>query len=118
MKKQYYQRAPRKQLYLYLDVLDQETHEKIGHVGDISLNGIMLITEQPVALDSIKAIRIQLPSELKEFSQEALNCIVDARWTKPDLNPKLHCIGCRFTKISDEDLPVIERLEDVLGFNN
>ena len=118
MEKQYSQRTPRKQLFIYLDVLDQETHEKIGHLGDISPDGIMIITEQPVALNSIKAIRIQLPSDLEEFSQEYLDCVVDARWTKPDFNPKLHCIGCRFTKISDEDLPLIEQLQDVLGFDN
>jgi hypothetical protein len=77
----------------------------------------MIITEKPLALNSISAISIQLP-DFEEFSKKFIDCVVDARWTKPDFNPKLHCIGCRFTKISAEDLPLIEELQEVLGFNN
>jgi len=117
MENKYYQRPLRKQLILSLEVLDQHTKALLGHLGDISKNGMMIFTEQPLIFDSFKDVSIQL-HDLEEFSQKTLDCKVKARWAKPDVNPKIHCIGCEFTNISAENLTLIEQLQDVLGFND
>jgi len=115
MENKYTQRSPRKQLILYLDVLDQYTHERLGHLGDISQDGMMIFTDQPLAFDDLKDVSIQL-QDLEGFSQETLDCKVKARWAKQDFNPKIHCIGCEFINMRAEDLPVIEQLQELLGF--
>lgn len=116
MEHKYSQRLPRKKLVIYLDVLDQHTHALLGHLGDISKEGLMIITDQPLAIDGVKDISIQL-HDLEGFSQKTLDCQVEERWAKPDVNPKILCIGCEFINISAKDLPLIRRIQDVLGFN-
>jgi hypothetical protein len=117
MKNKYFQRIPRKQLVFYLDVLDQHTHERLGHLGDISKNGMMIFTYQPLAFDGIRDVSIQLHG-LEGFSKKTLDCKVEERWARPDINPKILCIGCEFIDLSPEDLSVIEQLQEVLGFND
>jgi c-di-GMP-binding flagellar brake protein YcgR len=115
MEKEYKPRIPRKPLLFYLDIIEQHTHMRLGHLGDISKNGIMIITEKHVPFNSIKNISIQLP-DFKEFAKKFIEVQVEIRWMKPDDNPNLYCIGCRFVNINPDDLPLIEQVQEALGF--
>ncbi len=115
MEKIYSPRSQRRNLLFYLDILNQETHELLGHLGDISKDGIMIIAEKPIAYNSIKNISIQL-SDFEEFDQESLEARVEIRWMKADSNPNLQRIGCKFVEIDPDDLPIIEEIQEILGF--
>jgi len=115
MKDRYTTRSPRKQLLFYLEIIDQKTHELLGHLGDISKDGIMILAEKPIPFESVKAISIKLP-DFEEFTKKSIEVQVELRWVKPDINPSLHCIGCHFVKLNKEDLPVIEQIQEVIGF--
>jgi hypothetical protein len=108
-------RPPRKHLLFYLEIIDQHTQELVGHLGDISTNGIMIIAEKPIIFNKIKDISIKLP-DFEEFSKRSIDAQVEIRWMKPDTNPSLHCIGCRFLNLTPGDLPLIEQVQEVLGF--
>jgi len=110
-------RPPRRHLLFYLEIYDPKTHELIGHLGDISTEGIMIIVEKPVVFSKTKVISIKLP-DLEEFNQRFIEAEVEIRWMKPDTNPNLHCIGCRFVDLDPDDLPVIELVQEVLGFDD
>ncbi|MCK5720326.1 MAG: PilZ domain-containing protein [Thiomargarita sp.] len=107
-------RTPRQQLLFYLDIIDLKTNELIGHLGDISADGLMILTENLIPSSKIKHISIHLP-DFEEFSQKSIEAFVEIRWTKPDINPDLHCIGCRFINIDPDLLPIIKQVEEVLG---
>jgi c-di-GMP-binding flagellar brake protein YcgR len=104
----------RKHLYLYLDVEDRRTGALIGHLGDISPGGIMIITENALPLHHEYYVRIKLPEE--EFNAKYLDVKVETRWQKPDVNPELQCIGCRFTHIDADDVTLVEALGKFLTF--
>lgn len=104
----------RKSLFLYLDVLNRETNALLGHLGDISEGGMMLITERSLSNSQLLKIRIKLPED--EGLPPHLDLDVDIRWIKPDANPALHCVGCHFEKTSDDDITTIRKIEALLEF--
>ncbi|OQW95546.1 MAG: hypothetical protein BWK79_02110 [Beggiatoa sp. IS2] len=106
----------RKHLCLYLAIIDQHTGGLLGHLGDISKNGIMIIGDKPLLPKQIRDVSIKLP-DFEEFSKRTIDIKVEVRWTKPDTNPDLFCSGCRFLEIIKEDLLLIEQAEEVLGFD-
>ena len=115
MKKQEKTRTTRQPLLFYLDIIEQQTHKHIGHLENISKEGLMIITDKAIPLNNIKAISIQLP-DFEEFDESSIDIQVEIRWMKQDINPNLYCIGCRFVKIKPKDLALIEQVREVLGF--
>ncbi len=105
----------RKHLFLYLEVLDQDSGKMLGHLGDISSQGMMIIAEHPLPLYQTLKLRLNLP-DTGEFSKNYLNITVETRWTRPDINPQLHCIGCQFQEVAEDDLPIIEQVGALLSF--
>lgn len=111
------QRPTRKHLLFYLDVVNQQTQELLGHLGDISKDGIMILAQKPILFNKIKDISIRLPN-FEEFSKKTIDVQVEIRWMKPDANPSIHRIGCHFIKLNPEDIPIIEQVQEVLGFED
>jgi len=110
-------RPIRKNLLFYLDVIDARTHKLIGHVGDISNDGMMILAEHPLFISDIKHVIIKLP-DLEEFNQDSIDAMIEVRWTNKDTNPQLHCIGCHFLKLSNADNAIISEVAQLLGFDD
>jgi len=106
-------RSVRKALFLYLDVFDKRSNELLGHLGNLSEGGLMLLANKPI-LNRIKHLRIRLPNDKEDidFEKEFIDVKVEICWTEPDPNPNIHRIGCRFLKVSHADLTIIEELID------
>ncbi len=118
MENEYPPRPPRKELLFYLNILDENTHDPLGHLVNLSNEGMMIIiTDKPSSFQKgdVKNVSIQLP-DFDEFTKKFINLQVEVRWMKPDNNPKLYRIGCYFVKINSDDLPIIKQVQDVLGF--
>lgn len=105
----------RKHVFLYLDVYDQITGQLLGHLGDISNEGLMIIANQPLPLHLRQAVRVKLPEG--EFSKSFIDLDIETRWTAPDVNPDLHCIGCLFVEISPEDEELVDAVGKLLSFD-
>ncbi|MDM8545502.1 PilZ domain-containing protein [Candidatus Venteria ishoeyi] len=106
----------RKNLFLYLDVFDRETGRLLGHLGDISDEGLMIIADHAMPLNVLRKLRIRLPED-EDFDQDHLDAEVETRWTAPDINPELHCTGCLFIEISNADLERVEKVSQLLSFD-
>jgi c-di-GMP-binding flagellar brake protein YcgR len=106
--------SSRKHLCLYLEIIDRHSHELIGNLLDISNEGMMFITDKPIPPKQLKDVRIKLP-DFEEFPKKSIDVILETRWTKPDVNPNLHRVGCHFLKITPADLKLIKRAVEELG---
>lgn len=104
----------RKHLFLYLDVVDRLSGKLLGHLGDISEGGLMVISEHFLPLNVEHYVRIKLPEG--EFNAKYLDAKIETRWEKPDVNPNLRCIGCRFVQIDQDDMEIILQLGELLSF--
>ncbi len=111
-------RHTRKNLLFYLDIIDLDTNDMLGNLGDISENGLMIIAEKPFSYNRFKNISIQLPEDFEEFPQKTFDVEVEIRWMKADQNPHLQRLGCKFVKQKADDIQLIKKLQDFLGFND
>ena len=111
-----HRRPPRKNLLFYLEVIDQQTQTLLGHLGDLSMSGLMIIAHTPVAVHEIRSIIIKLP-DLEEFSKKTIEAQIEVRWCKIDVNPELYCLGCQFIHLSADNIASIKEAQEVLGFS-
>jgi hypothetical protein len=109
-------RLKRRHLIYYLRVFDLSNGQLVGHLVDITKEGIMLISEQPLTMDRIYHFRMVLPSEILNKSE--LTFTSQVVWCKKDINPDFYATGFKLSDILEEDIVVIESLNHRYGFND
>jgi hypothetical protein len=104
----------RTDLVYYLEIRDKSQNKMIGRLGDISDGGLMILSEEPLELNSLYSITIKLPRG-HNFSKQEIEIAVMTRWVKSDFNPKFICTGCEFSIVRDTDVGIINML--IKGFS-
>ena len=108
-------RLKRIHLIYYLRVFDNETKRQIGHLVDITTEGIMLISEEPVPIDRHYSLNMQLPGNIT--GREEINFQARCLWCRKDFNPDFHVAGYKIEKISSQEVKTITALISQYGFN-
>lgn len=106
----------RRHLIYYLRVFDQSTGQLIGHLVDITKEGLMLISEQPLIPEKEYKFRMVLPTEILNKAEVSYTATVI--WSKKDVNPDFYATGFILRDISNDDIVVIESLIHRYGFND
>jgi c-di-GMP-binding flagellar brake protein YcgR len=116
-------RTLRNHLIIHLEVIDRATGKTLGYLGDISREGLMLISQNALPLQHVFDIDIQLGDRDPDNGENLLGLDIDlisaqveTRWIRPNLNPQLSCIGCTFQQIAPEHLALIDKIGELLGF--
>lgn len=114
-------RSPRHPLIMYLDVLDRKSDQALGYLSDVSDTGLMFITLSPIEPGMQYHIYIPIPPTLQEANtpenhNAPIEIEIEAVWAKPSLNPALHCVGCRFCHINEQDRVRLQSISARLGF--
>ncbi len=78
-------------LVFYLRVFDGMSRKIFGHLIDISENGIMLISDNPVEVNEDYRLRMRLPNQMKDRDEIIFSAT--SRWCKSDANPDFYLIG-------------------------
>jgi hypothetical protein len=106
----------RRHIIYYSRVYERSTGELIGHVMDITPEGIKLISEQPIPLQKRFHFRIDLPDDitLKEY----MFFEAESVWSAPDVNPDFYNTGFRVFKMSSEDAAFLTRMIDETGLRD
>jgi hypothetical protein len=107
-------RPQRKDFAYYMQILDAETRETVGHLADISSGGFKLDARKPMPANQDVRFFMNLPGEVanKPFM------VFDARsrWCQIDpLDPCAYNIGYQLTHILPEDLEIINRMMEKYG---
>jgi hypothetical protein len=100
----------------YLKVVDRNTDRLVGRVADITTEGIRLVSEKPIASDSILPLRMVLP----EKGTKTRGIDIDARsvWSGRDVNPDLYSAGFQLVNVSPQAEAAIEYLIHSASFQN
>jgi hypothetical protein len=107
---------PRRHLIYYLRVFDRDSGELLGHVADITTEGLMLVSERPVEVHKTYRLRMNLPGNL--FGREALEFEAQALWSNNDINPAFFDSGFRLKEMDHEAERCIEDLIQAYGFRD
>ena len=101
-------KIPRKIANEVLEIHDQITGAKLGKVVNISAEGLMLLSDEPIETGSVYQLDIVLPRIIKQRSRIAFGA--EAVWTSPAAQPGSHWTGFRIIDSSDDDTVAIDEL--------
>jgi len=92
----------------YSAVYDRDTQKILGRLANVSTEGFMLISEQPIESDRGFRCRVILPEEMNAGTSVSF----DARslWCKEGSAPRTFNNGLHFTNISLKEVELLERL--------
>ncbi len=75
----------RHQLGAYLQVFNQCTGRPIGYLGNVSRQGLMLISPLPLMVDELYELQLRLPSSLHPYQR--LDFQARSHWCREDVTP-------------------------------
>jgi len=109
-------RLKRRHLIYYLRVFNRETDQLLGHLVDITEEGLMLISEQPIELDVTFHLQMQLPSNIGGMEKWEFDAV--SKWCRKDINPDFLDSGFQLVDIDVKSLTVIRNLIRGFGFQD
>lgn len=106
----------RRQALFYLPAFDSQTDDLVGHVVDITIEGIKLVSPDPIETDADFHLRLELPRSIR--GRRAIVCDAHSVWCRKDINPDFFDTGLQLHNIDSENIAVIEGYIDEYGFRD
>ena len=107
-------RTKRWQLFHYLRVFEAESGDLIGHVVDVTTQGMMLSSESAIPKGVVYDLRMELPGE-HEFPT-TLTLRAQSRWSTCDVNKNFFDTGFTLVNPTQETIVSIQAVIDELQF--
>jgi hypothetical protein len=104
---------PRKKFNMYMRVLDDDTQQTIGHMVDISPDGLQLETSAALPTDKDYYLRVELTPELAD--RPFMIFVAKSRWCKPGNIPFLFYTGFSIVEIMPDDKEIFLTLVKKFG---
>ncbi|WP_257286437.1 PilZ domain-containing protein [Endozoicomonas sp. SESOKO1] len=104
----------RHQLQDYLKIYNRNTMRVMGSIGNISCNGLMLISSVPVLIGAVYNMRIILPDD--EMGERYLDFDARCHWCKPDVGPEYFDSGYSIVNAGHDIIDLIETLKSYFTF--
>jgi hypothetical protein len=105
----------RAHLIYYLRVFDRNTEKLLGHLVDLTPKGVMLVSEEPIAVGETFKVRMMLP--ITVFGKNRIDFEAESLWSTNDINPDFYDTGFRLTGLDPADEELIQSLVKEYGFN-
>jgi hypothetical protein len=106
----------RRHLIYYLRVWDSGNQQFLGHVVDITEEGMMLISESEIPVGESYQLEIRLP-ELEGIGQPMRFTAV-CRWSHNDINPSFYDSGFEFTEKEPSGIETLQKMIEEYGFQD
>ncbi len=100
----------RRHLIYYLRVWNNKEDKVLGHVVDITTEGLMLISEQEIPLQRTYDLEIRWLDP--ERGDKATNFRAESRWSSKDVNPDFYDTGFR---VLDEDIDALRPIRNLIN---
>ena len=94
-------------------VIDRKSAQLIGNVADITKDGMMIISGQPLAVDQGFELRLDLSKDI--FGVDHIDLDGRSIWCNPDIDPSLYNTGFKLENVSEADSKIIEQIIDLYG---
>ncbi len=109
-------RVERRHLVFYLRVFDGMSTKVLGHIVNISANGAMLISDNPIPVDTSFRLRMRLPARGANKDEIIFNAT--SRWCRQDVNPDFFISGIQMYDVDEEVSRYILCLMDDFSFRD
>lgn len=106
----------RRHLIYYLEVFDQATGKLMGHLVDLTVNGIMLIGKEPITPKQTFSLRMIMP---EEYCHEREVCFTaTSTHCAHDVNPDFYATGFTTPDLDEKNRRLFMVLINQVGFND
>jgi len=99
----------RRKLMAFTPVLDLRKKSLMGYVGDLTLQGVLVVGEKPVEVDQVMTLVIDFP-ETPEIHAKRVIIPARAVWCEKKHDNKYFDAGFEFQKIEMKDQIIIESI--------
>ena len=107
-------RLKRQNLAFYMQVLEPDTLQVVGHLADINKIGLMVDGLKPLIIGREYRLRLDTTPEVADKTCIQFNA--KAKWCRMDkITPNTYNIGFEITSISAHDADIIQRIADKFG---
>jgi hypothetical protein len=103
----------RHQLPYYLKVFNRITDKPMGYIGNVSLDGLLLISQLPLLVGARFDMRLKIPGH------EALHCIdfsATCHWCREDVTPGYFDSGFSLVAPSADYAQMVDALRHYFSF--
>ena len=105
----------RKNLMAYTQVFDLYGGYLLGYLGDLHLNGAMVIGNTLMTENTEITLAIELP-ELPNISMSRITIPARVVWYQQDISPEFFNVGFEFKEVTDEQKTVIKAIMENYEF--
>jgi len=103
-------KAPRKNLMAFTPVYGLHPKTLFGYVEDLTVQGAMVIGEEPVEVNEHPTLTIEFPGDLPELNTPRITVPARVAWCRPEKGTHYFDIGFEFTELKPEDEKIIEAI--------
>jgi hypothetical protein len=101
--------APRKKFSFYMRVLNDDTQQILGHMVEVSQDGLRLETIGPLPINKEYYLRLELTPDVGDVPYIVF--VARTKWCKTDdIQPNLYRVGFEIVEILPEDRQIFQRL--------
>jgi len=108
-------RIKRHQLPYYLQVFNRMTDQPIGYIGNISADGLLLISHLPMLVGGHFDLRIKIPTEA---GIESIDFAATCQWSRRDISPDSYDSGFSLVAPPARYLDLMDALRQYFSFDN
>lgn len=102
----------RKSLFYSFEVLTVDD-KPIGHLGDITLNGIKVISKNPIPLNSVLHLKLKLPERLNRSEQITFEA--ESLWCKEVAEENCFNTGFKTKHDNPDNIKTIKLMVELLA---
>lgn len=106
----------RRHLIYHLDVTFENDRSVGGHLADLSHEGLLVITDEPLPLNQTLSLNLRMPADWQGEPEVALQA--ECRWSRRDVNPDYFANGLHIIEAPDDYLDTLGRLILEYGFHD
>jgi hypothetical protein len=106
----------RRYLLYYARIFDTSTRQQVGNLVDITTHGAMALSPKAFVAGQTYRLRIELSDDISDRADMEISMI--ARWSHPDIEPRLFNTGFEFLEVGKDEEAVIKRIVEIYGFRD
>ena len=108
-------RIERHQLPYYLKVFNRITDKPMGYIGNVSLDGLMLISQYPMLLNGRFDMRLKIPG--RDERMHYIDFTATCQWSREDITPGTFDSGFALVAPPAEYVGMVEALRGYFSFH-
>jgi len=106
----------RRHLIYYLEVFDDESGELLGHLVDLTINGLKLVSKEEIPSGKDFRLRMIMPEQYCKDRQ--VTFAARSMWSSKDVNPDFYATGFSAPDLDQETRRLFMVMINQVGFND